>query len=99
MVCVRLYSDRIYGDLVDSPEGKMEWIPDEKLTSLNLWQSDPIFFPWIEEEKFFSAKFEYDGDVIREYKVAFHSWKSELSFFDKTKNPSGEGCESDRHSL
>ena len=38
-------------ELIDFPEGKLEWIPDEKLTSLNLWESDHIFF----------AKFEYKG--------------------------------------
>ena len=31
------------GELIDSPEGKLEWIPDKKLTSLNLWESDQIF--------------------------------------------------------
>src|SRR5829696_2621790 len=28
------------GDLTDSPEGKLEWIPDENMLELNLWQSD-----------------------------------------------------------
>ncbi len=32
------------GELIDSPEGKLKWIPDEQLTSLNLWESDHIFF-------------------------------------------------------
>lgn len=62
------------GELVaSSPEGKLEWIPDEKLTSLNLWESDQIFFPWLEKEKFFSAKFIYDGDQMQDYEVIFHS--------------------------
>ena len=60
------------GDLIDSPEGKLEWIPDELLASLNLWASDHIFFPWIENREFFSAKFIYEGDEIRDYEVAFH---------------------------
>ena len=60
------------GDLIDSPEGKLEWIQDEVLTSLNLWASDHIFFPWIENREFFSAKFIYEGDEIRDYEVAFH---------------------------
>jgi 8-oxo-dGTP diphosphatase len=61
------------GELIDSPEGTLEWIPDEKLQSLNLWESDHIFLPWIEEEKFFSAKFEYEGDVMTGHEVTFHS--------------------------
>lgn len=60
------------GELIDSPEGKLEWVPDEKLTSLNLWESDQIFFPWLEEERFFSAKFIYTGNQMQSYEVAFH---------------------------
>jgi len=61
------------GELIDSPEGKLEWIPDEKILGLNLWQSDHIFMPWIQEGKFFSAKFDYEGDEMRGYNVVFHS--------------------------
>ena len=61
------------GELIDSPEGKLEWVLDEKLLDLNLWKSDHVFFPWIENEKFFSAKFEYEGDEMRGYHVVFHS--------------------------
>jgi 8-oxo-dGTP diphosphatase len=61
------------GKLSDSPEGELEWIPDEKIRGLNLWESDPIFMPWIQEGKFFSAKFEYEGDKMRGYDVVFHS--------------------------
>ena len=59
------------GELIDSPEGRLEWIPNEKILSLNLWESDPIFMPWIGEGKFFSAKFEYEGDKMRRYHVVF----------------------------
>ena len=38
-----------------------------------LWESDSIFMPWIKEGKFFSAKFEYEGDTMRGYDVAFYS--------------------------
>lgn len=60
------------GELIDSPEGRLEWIPDEELTSLNLWESDQIFFPWLEREEFFSAKFIYQGDDMQSYEVSFH---------------------------
>lgn len=60
------------GELIDSPEGKLEWIPDEKILDRNLWESDHIFTPWIQEGKFFSAKFEYEGDTMRGYEVVFH---------------------------
>jgi 8-oxo-dGTP diphosphatase len=60
------------GELIDSPEGKLEWILDEKLLDLNLWKSDPIFFSWIQDGKFFSAKFQYEGDKMHGYNVIFH---------------------------
>jgi 8-oxo-dGTP diphosphatase len=66
------------GELIDSPEGKLEWIPDEKVLSLNLWESDHIFMPWLENGDFFSAKFDYEGDKMSGYEVTFHK-RSELS--------------------
>ena len=60
------------GELIDSPEGRLEWVPDEKVPGLNLWESDHIFMPWIREGKLFSAKFEYTGDKMQRYDVVFH---------------------------
>jgi 8-oxo-dGTP diphosphatase len=63
------------GELLESsPEGRLEWIDDDQLTGLNLWESDHIFLPWIEAGKFFSAKFEYDGDVMIGHEVTFHTF-------------------------
>lgn len=64
------------GELIESPEGRLAWIEDDKLTSLNLWASDHIFFPWLENGKFFSAKFEYDGDKMGGYEVTFYGRSS-----------------------
>ena len=61
------------GDLIDSPEGKLDWIPNEKIKELNLWDGDSIFLKWILQKKFFSAKFNYkDGEFI-DYEVNFHA--------------------------
>jgi 8-oxo-dGTP diphosphatase len=61
------------GELLEfSPEGHLEWVEDDKLTELNLWESDHIFFPWIEVGKFFSAKFDYEGEKMLGYEVRFH---------------------------
>jgi 8-oxo-dGTP diphosphatase len=62
------------GELIDSPEGKLEWIRDENVLDLNLWESDHIFMPWIRGGEYFSAKFEYEGDKMRIYDVLFHAW-------------------------
>jgi 8-oxo-dGTP diphosphatase len=72
--CVFVFTATEFGgDLIDSPEGKLEWIPDEKILDLNLWESDHVFMPWIKEEKFFSAKFDYEGDKMIRYDVTFHN--------------------------
>ncbi len=60
------------GELHENGEGTLAWIPDSELEALPLWPSDPIFLPWIREEKFFSAKFIYAGDEMKEYTVTFH---------------------------
>ena len=61
------------GELTDSPEGNLEWISDETILDLRLWESDHIFMPWIREGKLFSAKFAYEGDEMRGYNVVFHA--------------------------
>ncbi len=60
------------GELKENQEGYLEWIPEAELESLPLWPSDHIFLPWIREGKFFSAKFVYDGDKMREHTVTFY---------------------------
>ena len=62
------------GELIDSPEGKLEWIDNDKLTDLNLWEGDSIFLKWIFEGKFFSAKFIYEEGKFIDYIVNFHSF-------------------------
>jgi 8-oxo-dGTP diphosphatase len=61
------------GNLKENEEGYLEWIPDSKLESLALWPSDHIFLPWLREDKFFSAKFVYEGDKFLSHEVVFHS--------------------------
>jgi 8-oxo-dGTP diphosphatase len=60
------------GALIDSPEGELAWVPDQELASLNLWESDHIFFPWLDGEKVFTAKFIYAGDRLQSYQVNFY---------------------------
>ena len=60
------------GELINSPEGKLEWIPDEKLTELNLWDGDKIFLEWLDKEKFFSAKFNYKNGKYIDHTVCFY---------------------------
>lgn len=60
------------GELIESSEGHLQWIPDAQVESLPLWESDHVFMPWIREGKFFSAKFMYEGEEMKNYEVVFH---------------------------
>lgn len=60
------------GELIDSHEGNLEWIPNEKLLDLNLWEGDKIFIPWLKQNKFFSAKFIYENGKLISHSVAFY---------------------------
>ncbi|MFP4403534.1 MAG: NUDIX hydrolase [Candidatus Woesearchaeota archaeon] len=60
------------GEIIDSNEGKLEWISDDKLFDLNLWDGDKIFLKWLDKDKFFSAKFIYDKGNLVDYKVNFY---------------------------
>ncbi len=64
--------DEFQGDLIESPEGELKWIPDEDLLKLNLWEGDRIFIPWLLGEKFFSAKFTYNDGTFVDYEVNFY---------------------------
>jgi len=65
-------TDKFMGDIKDSDEGNLEWIPNDKLTSLNLWDGDKIFMEWLSQEKFFSAKFIYENGNFISYNVNFY---------------------------
>lgn len=60
------------GELCASEEGRLEWVQDGKVAALPLWEGDPIFLKWIEEERFFSGKFVYQKGKFISYNVLFH---------------------------
>ncbi len=60
------------GELIDSAEGKLDWIPNDNLTELNLWDGDEIFLKWLFQDKFFSAKFVYENKKYISHEVTFH---------------------------
>lgn len=65
-------SDNYVGKLIDPKEGNLAWIPNEKLTEINLWEGDKIFIPWLFKDKFFSAKFNYEDGEFVDYEVNFY---------------------------
>ena len=65
-------SDNFEGELIDSDEGELKWINNDTLLDLNLWEGDKIFIKWLNQDKFFSAKFIYKKRILRDYKVIFY---------------------------
>ncbi len=65
-------ADNFKGNIIDSPEGKLEWIENNKVTGLNLWEGDKIFLDWLYQDKFFSAKFVYKSGSLSDYEVHFY---------------------------
>jgi 8-oxo-dGTP diphosphatase len=66
------------GELIDSPEGRLRWVPDADLLALNLWEGDRVFLPWLERPGIFSGKFSYaDGKLLS------HS----MTHYDATGSP------------
>ena len=60
------------GELTDSAEGHLKWIPDTDIPSLNLWEGDRSFLKWMDEGSFFSGKFIYKNGKLQEQDVVFH---------------------------
>lgn len=61
------------GALKESSEGKLEWIDDERVLHLNLWEGDRIFLKWLDGDAFFSGKFVYKNKQLVEHGVVFHT--------------------------
>ena len=61
------------GELIESPEGRLEWIEDRDLFNLNLWEGDREFLPWLDQPGFFSGRFVYKDNRLVEHSVVFHA--------------------------
>lgn len=64
--------DQFDGELIDSEEGELRWIPNNELKSLNLWEGDQIFIDWLFQDKCFSAKFNYENGHFIDHEVVFY---------------------------
>jgi 8-oxo-dGTP diphosphatase len=65
------------GKLIDSPEGELTWIDDDKILELNLWEGDRYFLRWLFEGRFFSAKFIYESGKLISHQVHFYPPETE----------------------
>jgi len=60
------------GQLIDSPEGKLEWVDDHRLLNLNLWEGDRFFLPLLERPGLFSGKFSYKNGHLVDHQLVYY---------------------------
>ncbi len=60
-------SDDFSGSIKDCDEGVLEWVRKDRISELDLWKGDLIFFDLlVKEQPFFSLKLTYSGDELTE---------------------------------
>ena len=70
---VFLYTaNQFSGDLIESNEGDLNWIDNDEILNLNLWDGDKIYLNWLKQDKFFSAKFIYKNRKLKDSSVIFY---------------------------
>ena len=73
-------ADGFEGTAIDCNEGVLEWVAKDRISELNLWEGDRIFFRLLEErEEFFSLKLVYNKQDVLEQAVLDGK---ELELFD-----------------
>jgi 8-oxo-dGTP diphosphatase len=60
------------GSLIDSPEGRLAWVPDATIASLPLWPGDRIFLPWLDQPLTFSASFRYVAGALMAWSATLY---------------------------
>lgn len=59
--------DDFEGEIIESPEGDLQWVEKERLGELPMFEGDRLFMQWMQEEGFFTSKMCYEGDVLTYY--------------------------------
>ena len=67
-------ADEFCGDLIECDEGVLQWVPDEDIPNLKLWEGDKYFLEWLKSGKFFSAKFCYKDGNLTHHEVKFYEY-------------------------
>jgi 8-oxo-dGTP diphosphatase len=60
------------GTLVDSNEGKLQWVADDQVFKLPLWEGDPVFLKQLSNGQFFSGKFCYENGKLVDHHMTIH---------------------------
>ena len=63
-------SNDFTGELIECNEGDLQWVDKNEVSKLNTWEGDKIFVEKIKnDDNFFTAKFEYDGEKLVKYRL------------------------------
>ena len=60
------------GELIESAEGNLEWIRDDQLLDLNLWEGDKYFLKHLDDDLFFSGKYYYRNGDLLDHQMVIH---------------------------
>ena len=55
------------GEMVECNEGVLEWIENNQIQPLPMWEGDHYFFDWIKDDLFHIAKITYKEDKLVEF--------------------------------
>lgn len=64
--------DDFTGELTESSEGELEWISSNRMPELPLWEGDRIFMKWLDQDKIFSAIFNYEAGRLLDWRVTWY---------------------------
>ena len=78
------------GQLIDSPEGVLAWVDNDKLFDLHLWEGDRIFLRWLSGDAFFSGRFVYVDNVLQEHDVTFYRGEQVVPTMPSTTAPANQ---------
>lgn len=56
------------GEMHECDEGELQWIDNDQIYCLPMWEGDYHFFEWLKDNKIHSAKIVYENDHVIEYK-------------------------------
>ncbi len=65
-------SDRFTGTVRDCKEGTLEWVDNDELLALNLWEGDRHFLPLLEQHRLFSGKLWYKDGRLVSHEIILH---------------------------
>lgn len=57
------------GDLIECNEGDLEWIDQDRLLNLNIWESDQVFLPYVLRHQLFIGTFSFTGKQLKFYEI------------------------------